>query len=483
LKGGEKLRAYFGSPISPNITQTPDGFYICKNVPIARTGWYQYLRREVGAEGNPDEMVDVYRSPEEVFNSAAIASFNGKPVTNEHPPDWVTPGNAKIYMKGSTQNIRRSETEPDLLLADLIVYDADLIRQIQENQKREVSCGYDCTYVDNGDGTYSQKDICGNHVAVVQAGRAGDRVAIKDSEIKKGEKNMPSKIKLPTKKHSRVTDILASIGLKHFATDADPEEIMDAVDAMAEEKGAAKEEDKKSKDEEIEKKEESKEEKDKKSKDEEPGVTQKVGEKLDRLTDAISKMYEPEGKDEELPATGLEAKIDRLTSVIEELVKSDKMVHKQMNPEDAIDEVIKEIETPEEHVEEDEDIPDEEEVTIAPEDITDEAPISKPEERPKNPLGSHDDAIALLKQLKPAVAKIQGKENRKLMSDALMNSVKTLKGLPIKKSNNYSSIIKGQQKIAQQHQSKDATQKQKEFDELGKKIAEQYNPHYKKEGK
>jgi hypothetical protein len=476
------ILTFYGNKISQNRTKTPEGYLIALNCPLARTGIYEYLGSEIGLDNN--DIVRVYRPEEEVFSKASIASFNGKPITNEHPSTWVEVNNNSIYEKGTVINARRGMGgESDLLLGDLIIKDPILIEEIENDVKKEISCGYDCDYVDNGDGTYSQKNIRGNHVAVVEKGRAGDRVAIKDSEIKKGEKNMPSKIKLPTKKHSRVTDILASIGLKHFATDADPEEIMDAVDAMAEEKGTAKEEDKKSKDEEIEKKEESKEEKDKKSKDEEPGVTQKVGEKLDRLTDAISKMYEPEGKDEELPATGLEAKIDRLTSVIEELVKSDKMVHKQMNPEDAIDEVIKEIETPEEHVEEDEDIPDEEEVTIAPGDITDEAPISKPEERPKNPLGSHDDAIALLKQLKPAVAKIQGKENRKLMSDALMNSVKTLKGLPIKKSNNYSSIIKGQQKIAQQHQSKDATQKQKEFDELGKKIAEQYNPHYKKEGK
>jgi hypothetical protein len=179
------MKAFYGSRISENMTVTPDGFLICFNVPIARTGWYDYLPQEIGVEGQG--LVKVYRSPEEVFNRQAIASFEGKPTTDEHPPELLTPDNSELFIKGAVQNVRQSLSEPDLLLADLIIYNSILIDEIMNKGKREVSCGYECNYVDNGDGTYSQVQICGNHVAIVENGRAGDRVAIKDSKMKEVE--------------------------------------------------------------------------------------------------------------------------------------------------------------------------------------------------------------------------------------------------------------------------------------------------------
>ena len=37
--------AYYGTDISPNKTETVEGYLICRNVPIARTGAQQYLAR------------------------------------------------------------------------------------------------------------------------------------------------------------------------------------------------------------------------------------------------------------------------------------------------------------------------------------------------------------------------------------------------------------------------------------------------------
>ena len=34
-------------------------------------------------------MVKVFRSPDEVFSEAALSSFEGKPVTDEHPPELL----------------------------------------------------------------------------------------------------------------------------------------------------------------------------------------------------------------------------------------------------------------------------------------------------------------------------------------------------------------------------------------------------------
>jgi len=182
IRGDKMARAYYGTKISPHKTRTPEGYLICHSVPLARTGWQEYLGHEIGLEhGDP---VQVYRSEEEVFHPAAIASFEGKSVTDGHPSEWVQPANEGAYHRGHVQNVRRgSESDSDLLIGDLFVKDANLIAKIEADQVRETSCGYDCTYelLDGEAGKYAQKNIRGNHVAIVPSGRAGDRVAIRDS--------------------------------------------------------------------------------------------------------------------------------------------------------------------------------------------------------------------------------------------------------------------------------------------------------------
>lgn len=171
---------YFGSKISDNITLLSDGCLLCRNVRIARTGQYKYLREELGLEGNG--VVEVYREPEEVFDKVAIASFNGKAFTDTHPACDVTADNWQMYSKGEVTNVRRGTGEDEgYLLADILVRDPITINEIQSGAKREISAGYECEYVENNGKIY-QKNIRGNHVALVQAGRAGSQVRIKDEK-------------------------------------------------------------------------------------------------------------------------------------------------------------------------------------------------------------------------------------------------------------------------------------------------------------
>jgi len=222
------MLAYYGYTISPNQIETGEGFLICRNVPIARTGSMDYLESEINPAGSSSKMVKVLRSPEEVFSEAAMSSFEGKPVTNEHPPDLITPETYRLYSRGCAENVRKGSGEWEgYLIADLHVQDEELIREVQEG-KREISCGYECTWSDNGDGTYSQHEIRGNHVAVVTRGRAGKNVAILDSE-KKIVANRPE----------RNGNMKNSLFFKLFAKaakDASPEELecmaADAADAL-----------------------------------------------------------------------------------------------------------------------------------------------------------------------------------------------------------------------------------------------------------
>ncbi|HIT02502.1 MAG TPA: DUF2213 domain-containing protein [Candidatus Enterenecus merdae] len=211
--------AYYGTDISPNKTETTEGYLICRNVPIARTGPQEYLARELQLDGDPDRLVSVDRLPEDVFEPATLASFEGKPVTDGHPPEDVGPENYAAYQKGHVQNVRR---EGDYIVADLYINDANLVSDIQNGVKREVSCGYLCTYEPAGAG-YRQTHIRGNHVAVVPKGRAGHAVAIKDA-AKEAEKGMNAMNKL-------VHGILAAFGMA--AKDAQPEEMDGLIETTA----------------------------------------------------------------------------------------------------------------------------------------------------------------------------------------------------------------------------------------------------------
>ena len=273
------MLAYYGYTISPNQIETVEGFLICRNVPIARTGEMKYLESELKPDGDNSKLVKVYRSPEEVFSEEALSSFEGKPVTDEHPPDLLTPDTYSMYVKGHAQNVRRGEGEwKEHVIADLHIQDESLIRAIQ-NGKREISCGYECSYTDNGDGSYSQYKIRGNHIAVVTRGRAGKQVAILDSKKKMEAVKQPERKRIMKKN---------SFFLKLFARatkDASPEELetlaADAADAMEEaaNKAAAGEPEK-----EAPKEEPAKEAQDSSSLDS----------KLDMILELLGKKAEPE---------------------------------------------------------------------------------------------------------------------------------------------------------------------------------------------
>ena len=214
------MLAYYGTKISPHMTDTPEGYLVCHDVPIARTGDMVYRAGELGLEGDPDRPVTVRRYTEDVFDPAAMASFEGKDVTAGHPAESVSPANHAAYSKGHVQNVRR---EGDLLVADLLVKDTALISDIKNNVIREVSCGYLCSYEPEGD-HYRQGNIRGNHVAVVPRGRAGREVAIKDQaaqEAEKGRKHMSEFWK----------NFLTAFGMA--AKDASPEELGTMVDTTA----------------------------------------------------------------------------------------------------------------------------------------------------------------------------------------------------------------------------------------------------------
>ncbi len=203
--------AYYGATISPNMDKTPEGYLICRNVPINRTGVQVYTAREVGIPGGGDDPVNVYRLEEDVFSPAALASMEGKDVTRGHPPEMLEASNQAAYSNGHIENVRR---DGENTVGDLIIKDPGLVSDVENGVLREVSCGYYCTFEPYLDG-YKQTHLVGNHVAVVPRGRAGHDVAIKDAavEAEKGRQNMSEFWK----------SVLTAFGMA--AKDASPEEL------------------------------------------------------------------------------------------------------------------------------------------------------------------------------------------------------------------------------------------------------------------
>jgi hypothetical protein len=143
-----------------------------------------YGEGETPLEVDEDGRVLIQREAEEVFRPETIASFEGKAVTITHPTDFVDPNNWSRLAKGILQNVRRGEGDAiDDLIADLLITDSVAINLVK-NGLREVSCGYEAEYTQTGAGRGLQKNIVGNHCALVDQGRAGSSYAINDHKGK-----------------------------------------------------------------------------------------------------------------------------------------------------------------------------------------------------------------------------------------------------------------------------------------------------------
>ena len=172
---------YTTAQLSERIAETPEGYLLCEAVPIARTGELAYAPAETPIPAGEGQTI-ITRGAADLFAAETLASFEGKPVTLEHPPDFVTPDTWKQYAVGTVQNVRQGDGEDaDKLLADLLLTDARAIEAVRTKKLRELSCGYDAEYFADAPGKGRQTNIRGNHVALVAQGRCGSACAIQDA--------------------------------------------------------------------------------------------------------------------------------------------------------------------------------------------------------------------------------------------------------------------------------------------------------------
>lgn len=168
--------------------RTQDG-YMAVRAKAARTGVYQYAGREVdpdNAHGLRDTAtVNVLRDAEQVFDQRAAHSFIGKPITDDHPHEAVNAGNWKDHARGTVMGAKWEEG--GYLAFDLLLTDAAAIAAVDAG-KRELSNGYssnlqfgDFTAADGTKCQARQTNIVGNHIAIVDRGRAGPDCRIVDA--------------------------------------------------------------------------------------------------------------------------------------------------------------------------------------------------------------------------------------------------------------------------------------------------------------
>lgn len=171
--------------LSPHIGRTPEGYLLCRDVPISRVGEFEYTPIEAGIRGKGGKVI-LTRSAEELFNPETIASFEGKPVVIGHDR-FADPSNWRQIAVGIVKNVRQgADSEKGLLLADLLLTDEKGIDLVEKGGLREVSCGYDSMTVDDGGGRGHQEGIVGNHVALVSRARCGSVCSVRDGFMTKG---------------------------------------------------------------------------------------------------------------------------------------------------------------------------------------------------------------------------------------------------------------------------------------------------------
>lgn len=166
-----------------------NGFIHIKKNPISKVGVFPYMGKNISKECEPNKIYWVYRPAEELSKPETIESFRNIPIIDDHTMigKGATPAERKGVDGVTGANVTQ---EGDFLFADLHIYSDTLKRKIDANGKKELSMGYRVGYYEPANGTFNgkpydfiQRDLRGNHIALVQEGRMGKEVAVLDGGL------------------------------------------------------------------------------------------------------------------------------------------------------------------------------------------------------------------------------------------------------------------------------------------------------------
>lgn len=168
--------------------QTDDnGWVEIKDNPISKVGVFEYWGRSVSDKFAPDQKVRVFRPPEELASPKTIDSFKLIPWIDNHVMLGTPESGLTSPENKGVEGVIGEDVyfEDDTLYANIKVFSSNMDNLIDLG-KRELSAGYRCRYeissgVWNGQRYDAiQRDIRGNHLALVTEGRMGPDVAVLD---------------------------------------------------------------------------------------------------------------------------------------------------------------------------------------------------------------------------------------------------------------------------------------------------------------
>ncbi len=166
-----------------------NGFVEIKDNPISMEGVFQYSGAQISPDLDPNKIYNVYRPAEELSNEECISSFRLVPWTDEHAmigpaEEGMTPAE-RAGISGVTGEEVYFDKDDGKLKANLRIFSKKLQNLINYD-KKELSIGYCCDYiltsgVFNGQSYDAvQRNIRGNHLALVDEGRCGREVSVLD---------------------------------------------------------------------------------------------------------------------------------------------------------------------------------------------------------------------------------------------------------------------------------------------------------------
>lgn len=255
-------------------TKTPDGHLRIETSPITKATVNPYYGKEIPDSDRlglkPDQIYYLLRDPDELARAAP--TFNNLPILIKHQPV-----SADDHPRELTVGATGSDAcfIAPYINVSMSIWDSVAIAGIESREQAELSSAYRYT-ADMTAGEYEgarydgvMRNIVGNHVALVDVGRAGHDVVVQDRNPFNTEgKPMTKAEKLALARTNAQNTARAKLAAL-MAADAKPEQIDAILNQMAQDEA---EEVKKVEDEDPEPKEDpkAKDEDDPKAKDEDP---------------------------------------------------------------------------------------------------------------------------------------------------------------------------------------------------------------------
>jgi len=164
-----------------------NGWFEVKDNPLSMVGVFPYSGRSISPDADQDRVYMVYRPAEELGTSECIDSFKLIPWIDNHvmlgsEEDGLTPSEAKGVQGVIGQDVY---FDGSILRGNIKVF-SEAMANLIANGKKELSCGYRCRYeytpgvFEGVKYDYVQREIRGNHLALVENGRMGPDVAVLD---------------------------------------------------------------------------------------------------------------------------------------------------------------------------------------------------------------------------------------------------------------------------------------------------------------